>query len=77
VALAHRDADVHQHHVVQMVDAIWAVFHQPGAHRYAVHFLDPRVPDLEGMVVVGEHTHGGPDPWICKGITVLGACLDR
>jgi hypothetical protein len=77
VAFEHRDSDVHQHHVVQVVDAIWAVFHQPGAHRYAVHFLDPGMRDLAGTVVVGEHPYGGPDPLVCRGITVLGACLER
>jgi len=41
------------------MDAIWAVFHEPGSHRYAVHFLDPGTRDLEGRVVVGENFYGG------------------
>lgn len=77
VEFQHRGLDQHQHHVVQLVDRIWAVFHQPGPHRYAVHFQDPRMPDLEGAVVVGENPYGGPDPRLCSGITVMGACLER
>lgn len=41
------------------MDAIWAVFHEPGSHRYAVHFLDPGTRDLENRVVVGKDFHGG------------------
>jgi len=77
VEFQHRGLDQHQHHLVQVVDRIWAVFHQAGAHRYAVHFLDPRMKDLEGAVVVGENRYGGPDPSECGGVTVMGACLER
>jgi hypothetical protein len=77
VEFEHRGPGPHQHHLVQVVDRIWAVFHRPGPHRYAVHFQGPRMQDLEGAVVVGEHPYGGPDPLVCSGITVRGACLER
>jgi hypothetical protein len=77
VEFQHRELDRHQHHLVQVVDRIWAVFHQPGPHRYAVHFQDPQMKNLEGTVVVGENRYGGPDPSECGGVTVMGACLER
>ena len=72
-----RDTDVHPHYPVQTVEAISAVFHEPGAHRYTVHFFPPEMRDLEGTVVVGQSPSEGPDPPVCDGVTVHGACIER
>ncbi len=70
-----RDPEVH--HVVQVPDRIWAVFHRPGRHPYHVHFGDPGIPDLHGAVEVVADPYGGPDPRICSGVTVMGGCIER
>ncbi len=66
-----------QHHIVQVPDQIWAVFHQVGRHPFVVHFLDRAEPDLYGAVEVVGDPYGRPDPLVCSGITVMGACLER
>ena len=66
-----------QHHIVQVPDQIWAVFHQVGRHPFVVHFLDRAVPDLSGAVEVVGDPYGRPDPLVCSGITVMGACFER
>ncbi len=66
-----------QHHVVQVPESIWAVFHRPGRHEYEVHFGDRAMHDLHGAVEVVGDPYGGPDPLTCSGITVQGACLER
>ncbi len=66
-----------QHHVVQVPYQIWAIFHQVGLHPFVVHFLDHTVPDLSGTVEVVGDPYGRPDPLVCSGITVMGACLER
>ena len=66
-----------QHHLVQAPGQIWAVFHQVGRHPFVVHFLDRTAPDLHGAVEVLDEPYGRPDPLVCSGITVMGACLER
>jgi len=66
-----------QHHLVQVPEQIWAIFHQVGRHPFVVHFLDRAVPDLHGAVEVVGDPYGRPDPLVCSGITVMGACLER
>jgi hypothetical protein len=66
-----------QHHLVQVPKQIWAVFHQTGRHPFVVHFGDPAMANLYGAVEVVAGPYGRPDPLICSGITVMGACLER
>jgi hypothetical protein len=66
-----------KHHVVQVPEQIWAVFHTMGLHPFVVHFLDRAVPDLRGAVEVVGDPYGRPDPLVCDGVTVMGACLER
>jgi plastocyanin len=75
VVLEQCDSDAH--FPEPTLDAIWVVFHQPGAHHYAVHFLDPQMRDLGGTVVVGEHPSGVLDPLVCGGVSVLCGCIER
>jgi hypothetical protein len=69
--------DGEQHHIFQVPDRIWAIFHQIGWHRYVVHFLEHETQKLEGAVEVVGDPYGGPDPRVCSGITVQGACIER
>lgn len=64
-----------QHHLFQVPDHIWAVFHRPGPHQYAVHFNRSDPSELSGVVEVLPDPFGRPDALTCKGITVTGACL--
>lgn len=66
-----------QHHVIHVPDQIWAIFHRVGRHPFVVHFLDRAVPDLSGAVEVVSDPYGRPDPLVCSGITVMGACFER
>jgi hypothetical protein len=66
-----------QHHIFQVPEQIWAIFHRPGRHSYVVHFRDPRISTLEGAVEVMGDSRGRPDPHVCSGITVQGACIER
>jgi len=66
-----------QHHIVQVPEQIWAIFHKMGRHPFVVHFLDRTMPDLYGAVEVVGDPYGRPDPLVCNGITVMGACLER
>jgi len=66
-----------QHHLVQAPDQIWAIFHQFGHHPFVVHFGDPSMANLYGAVEVVGDPYGRPDPLVCSGITVMGACLER
>ncbi|MEI8189117.1 MAG: hypothetical protein WCI75_05330 [candidate division NC10 bacterium] len=66
-----------QHHLVQVPEQIWAVFHRVGRHAYEVHFDNHAMSDLHGAVEVVGDPYGGPDPLVCSGITVQGACLER
>jgi hypothetical protein len=66
-----------KHHVVQVPEQIWAIFHTMGRHPFVVHFIDPAAPDLSGAVEVVGDPYGRPDPLVCSGITVMGACLER
>jgi hypothetical protein len=70
-----RDPEVH--HVFQVPDRIWAIFHRTGRHPYEVHFNDPGMADLHGAVEVVGDPYGGPDPRICNGVTVMGGCIER
>ena len=72
-----RNPNGEQHHIVQVPNQIWAMFHQVGRHPYVVHFLDHTAPDLWGAVEVVGDPYGRPDPLVCNGITVMGACLER
>ena len=71
------NAEHQQHHLFQVPDQIWAVFHRPGRHSYEVHFSDPGLADLHGAIEVVGDPYGGPDPHVCGGITVEGACIER
>ena len=66
-----------QHHIFQVPDQIWAIFHQSGLHRYVVHFRDPKMPNLDGAVEVVGDSYRRPDPLVCGGLTVQGACIER
>ena len=66
-----------QHDLVQVPESIWAVFHRVGRHAYEVHFDNHAMSDLHGAVEVVGDPYGGPDPLVCSGITVQGACLER
>jgi len=69
--------DPEQHHVFQVPDRIWAIFHTTGRHRFEVHFAEPAMADLHGAIEVVGDPYGGPDPRICSGVTVMGACIER
>ena len=69
--------DPELHHVFQVLDRIWAIFHRPGRHPYEVHFSDRALPDLHGAIEVVGDPYGGPDPRVCGEITVQGACIER
>ncbi len=69
--------DPEGHHVFQVPDRMWAIFHRPGRHPYEVHFRDPGTPDLHGAVEVVGDPYGRPDPLICGGVTVMGGCIER
>jgi hypothetical protein len=69
--------DPELHHVFQVPDRIWAIFHRPGRHPYVVHFGGPGAADLQGAVEVVGDPYGGPDPHVCSGVTVQGACIER
>jgi len=66
-----------RHHVFQVPGEIWAVFHQPGPHVYAVHFETGPRRELRGVVEVG-HAPGLAADGLptCSGITVEGVCLE-
>ena len=66
-----------KHHLVQVPEQIWAIFHTMGHHPFVVHFLDPAAPDLSGAVEVVGDPYGRPDPRVCSGISVMGACFER
>lgn len=66
-----------KHHLVQVPEQIWAIFHTMGRHPFVVHFIDPAAPDLYGAVEVVGDPYGGPDPLVCGGITVEGGCIER
>jgi len=66
-----------QHHLIQVPDRIWAVFHQNGRHPFVVHVQGPKITSLYGTVEVVGDPYGRPDPLVCSGITVMGACLER
>ena len=72
-----RNAENEQHHIFQVPDQIWAIFHRAGLHRYVVHFRDPKMPNLEGAVEVVGDPYGRPDPRVCGEVTVQGACIER
>jgi hypothetical protein len=40
-------------------------------------FNDRTMRDLHGAVEVVWDPYGGPDPLVCSGITIQGACLER
>ena len=71
-------ADPRQHEVVQFPSTgpIWAVFHQPGTHPYAVHIYGGGgLTTLQGLVeVVIDPQH----PWESKtcGVVVMGNCIE-
>ena len=65
------------HHLVQVPEQIWAISHQFGRHLFVVHFGDPAMVNLHGAVEVVGDPYGRPDPLVCSGIPVQGACLER
>ncbi len=69
--------DPERHHVFQVPEAIWAVFHRPGRHPFEIHLLDGAFPTLRGAVEVQYDPFGRPDALPCSGITVMGACIER
>jgi len=69
--------DPERHHVFQVPEQIWAIFHRTGRHQFEVHFLDGAFPTLRGAVEVLYDPFGRPDPLTCSGVTVMGACIER
>lgn len=68
--------DPDRHHVFQVSDQIWAVFHRPGTHQYAVHITDGGIRELRGAVEIAGGT-GDPSLPQCPGFaTVMGTCLE-
>lgn len=67
--------DAKQHHVFRVSGTIWAIFHRPGRHTYAVHFEDVSGGVLRGVIEVTEDVSGSLPP-TCSTITVLSACLE-
>jgi len=71
-------ADPRQHEVVQFPSTgpIWAIFHRPGTHPYAVHIYGGGgLTTLQGLVeVVIDPQH----PWESKtcGAIVMGTCIE-
>ena len=69
--------DPRQHEVVQfpLTGPIWAVFHRPGTHPYAVHiFGGGRLTTLQGLVeVVDDPQHPWDSTW---GVIVMGNCIE-
>jgi hypothetical protein len=66
-----------QHHLIQVPEQIWAIFHKVGRHPFVVHFGDPAMANLNGAVEVVGDPYGRPNPLVCSGITVMGACLEQ
>lgn len=66
-----------EHHLIQVPDRIWAIFHRSGDHPYVVHFPDGAAADLHGVVEIVADPHERPEPQACVGVTVMGACLER
>jgi plastocyanin len=69
-----------EHRVFQIPGEIWAEFHVPGRHAYAVHLsgASGRVVELRGVVVVGKNPAAQSGPPECDGaVTVMGVCLER
>ena len=66
-----------RHHVFQVPDQIWAVFHSTGRHPYVVHLTDGPTVELRGAVDVESDPRGRSDSQPCNGVTVLGTCLQR
>ena len=71
------NAEHQQHEVFQVPDRIWAIFHRTGRHPYEVHVSDHELADVHGAIEVVGDPYGGPDPQVCGGITVQGACIER
>lgn len=66
-----------RHDVFQVPGQIWAIFHQPGPHVYAVHFETGPRKELRGVVEVGHVPERPSKPWpTCTGVTVDGVCLE-
>ena len=69
-----------EHRVFQNPREIWAEFHLPGRHEYAVHLSGGGGPaaELRGAVAVREDPTARTTPKECNGlVTVMGVCLER
>lgn len=66
----------HGHKVFQVPGQIWATFHQPGPHPYAVHFENP-AGELRGLVEAVEDPEGLSTPPTCDGVELPGVCIER
>lgn len=69
-----------EHRVFQIPGQIWAEFHVPGRHLYAVHLSGggARMVELRGAAQVREDPAAQAGPPECDGmVTVMGACLER
>lgn len=70
-------ADPRQHEVVQFPSTgpIWAVFHRPGTHPYAVHvYGGGQLTTLLGRVEVVDNPEHPWEPTTC-GLVVMGNCI--
>jgi hypothetical protein len=65
-----------EHRVFQVPGQIWAIFHRAGVHAYEVHLeRGTDVVTLRGRVeAVDEPETSHPT---CKGLTVMGVCIER
>jgi len=71
-------SDPRQHQVVQipLTGPIWAIFHRPGTHPYAVHIYGgERLTTLQGLVEVVDNPE---HPWssMTCGAVVEGNCIE-
>ncbi len=69
--------DPGEHQVFQVPGQIWAVFHRPGRHPYAVHIGSGRsVATLQGAVEVTEDPNARPGPPTCDSVTLHGRTIE-
>lgn len=71
--------DPRQHRVLQLptTGPIWAIFHRPGTHPYAVHIWNDRLPTtLAGVIELVDDPKNPPKSSTC-GVVVEGNCIER
>lgn len=69
--------DPGEHQVFQVPGQIWAVFHRPGRHPYAVHVGSGRsAVTLQGAVEVTEDPNARLGPPTCDSVTLHGRTIE-